>query len=124
VYWAPLKQKVQKQPVLKPHGGKFDSESKRDPMIVDFVVYILLSSSTKFCAAINIHLFIYVLNVYPSAILISCTQDRTPHARLLRTKKLQMKNCGQSVSSPLHDCIVYTICMCMLDPHVEVCKLS
>ncbi len=48
VYWAPLKQKVQKQPVLKPPVGKFDSESKRDPMIVDFVVYILLSSGTNF----------------------------------------------------------------------------
>jgi hypothetical protein len=57
-----MEQKVQKQPVLKAPVGKFDSESKRDPMIVDFVVYILLSSSTNYCAAINIHLFIVKLD--------------------------------------------------------------
>jgi hypothetical protein len=43
----------------------------------------------------------------------SCTQDRTQDARLLRIKKLKMLNCGQSVSSLVHECIQF-VCVYLL----------
>jgi hypothetical protein len=46
---------------LKITRRKSDSESTRDPTIVHIVVYIFLSSSVNCCAAINIHLFIYLI---------------------------------------------------------------
>jgi hypothetical protein len=46
---------------LNPHGVKFNSESKRRSDVCSYcILYILLLSITNCCAAINIHLFIYL----------------------------------------------------------------